>query len=265
MIDSEQKRSRQASATLTFALHLLGLVLLLSQRPYPAVLEPPLSPLKVDLLVAVPPPAAAPPEVSAARPTKLPASIPDGPKSKTSRAELPTALVQAGSARPEVLDTTQPLIPFPQPMVAPTPLVDLGSGTGTGSAASSGAGEGGGAGGDGSGGGGTGGRGGEDLQGSGGTAPQRPDWIVKPLWEMARVNPLKARAHKVDGSVTLSCVVDKQNRARHCEILNESPLNYGFGAATLRLSAWFRIKPPVVNGQPQHNVRVRIPIYFDNR
>jgi protein TonB len=92
-----------------------------------------------------------------------------------------------------------------------------------------------------------------------------PSWIEKPTgWDMLQANPLRAQADHVSGGATLACLVDKRTRARDCFVLRESPGDYGFGTAALKLTGIFRIKPPIVNGRPRYDVRVRVPVYFEN-
>jgi protein TonB len=89
--------------------------------------------------------------------------------------------------------------------------------------------------------------------------------MVKPTdLQMRKANPSRARLALVSGGAVISCLVTPRNRARDCHILTESPRDYGFGDAAIQLSIHFRIKPPERDGRPRHDVRVRIPVYFDN-
>ena len=58
--------------------------------------------------------------------------------------------------------------------------------------------------------------------------------------------------------VDLSCLVTPKTRVQSCRLISESPEGYGIGDAVLKMSKVFRVKPPVVDGQPRYDVRVHI-------
>jgi periplasmic protein TonB len=92
----------------------------------------------------------------------------------------------------------------------------------------------------------------------------RPEWIqILSQAQMRPYFPRKAIYDRVDGRAALACQVDRHNRARNCRVLSESPPGFGFGIAALRMSRLFRIRPPRVNGLPERDAWVRIPIDFD--
>ncbi len=90
------------------------------------------------------------------------------------------------------------------------------------------------------------------------------DWIVKPsAKDMNAQFPSVARRHKVSGRVVLACLIDSENRARNCRILQETPRQYDFGVAAIEAARTFQIRAPVLDGRARHDVWVRIPIAFD--
>jgi len=246
---TKREQVRQAGAAFSLVLHLLLLALLLSSRPFPGIAPPePEPPLSVALDPEPPPPV--PVEVKRVEPRDH-AAQPGGSSSSDIRIEPPP-------------DLSRPILPTEAPSFLPSDpglqrsgedQTGPGSGSGAGSGSGTGSGTGGGAG-----------------PGSGGRADDggvetlvRPSWIVKPTeMQMRDANPIRAQYGRVSGGAVISCFVTPRNRARNCHILSESPPGYGFGAAVIQLSVHFRIRPPERGGRPRYDVRVRIPVYFDN-
>jgi hypothetical protein len=106
--------------------------------------------------------------------------------------------------------------------------------------------------------------------GSGGDATaERPDWIEKPTSdERMAVLSSSAFTDHANGWAVLSCLVTRAKTVRSCKVLSESvdsagQRRYAFGKSALRLSQYFRIRPPVRNGQPRYDIRVRIPVFWN--
>jgi protein TonB len=175
-----------------------------------------------------------------------------GPEERAGAAGAPSPRSDIRADGPAPASIT--VAPSPLPALLPSPTGSpgtggIGTGTGTGLV-----GEGPGAGGRGP---------GQGSEGTAGEIMTGPDWIVRPTDAQMRVYfPRAAIERRTNGIALLGCQVDAGNRARHCRILGENPRGLGFGAAGLRFSRLFRIRPPQRDGRAQHDSWVRIPIYF---
>jgi hypothetical protein len=90
-------------------------------------------------------------------------------------------------------------------------------------------------------------------------------WIRKPTAvDWATNFPRKAKGVADNARVVLSCRITAGNRVKDCRIVSEKPTGYGIGQAVLRMSSMFRVKPVEVDGRPQYDLRVRIPLAFVN-
>lgn len=248
----EERPFRERGVALTAALHALVLLGLMAYRPMVESDEAPRAPIRIVLIPDTPipptPPIVAEP-VSARQPGRPMDSKRPEPKRKPAGAP--------GGGRPQVVDLSLALLHSDLPDLVSG--ITLGSGAGDGLGKGKGAGTGTGLAGTGR---------GFGSGGGGGEPPsdlQIAEWIVKPENMVSRYYPLKAMEKRATGTVMLACYVDEQNRVRRCKILSELPRYLDFGKATLRLSKLFRVKPPVVDGRPRYDLRVRIPVTMEYR
>lgn len=90
-----------------------------------------------------------------------------------------------------------------------------------------------------------------------------PDYASTPRGEdVVTYYPKAAAAANIEGRATIDCTVDEQGLLRGCIVLNEEPAGAGFGAAALRLSPLFKMRPMTKDGVPVAGGAIRIPIRF---
>jgi len=91
----------------------------------------------------------------------------------------------------------------------------------------------------------------------------RPSWVSRPLGEdLARNFPRGAMRAELSGKATIRCRVSSQGGREACEVADEMPAGYGFGAAVLRLAPLFKMETRDQNGRETAGGTVRIPILF---
>lgn len=94
--------------------------------------------------------------------------------------------------------------------------------------------------------------------------PTGPAEITNPRWlrvprELARYYPSRALAREIRGQVVLDCLVDVYG-SLNCSVLSETPANWGFGEAALRISRDYRMAPAMRDGLAvEGRYRMRVP------
>lgn len=107
-----------------------------------------------------------------------------------------------------------------------------------------------------------------DFVGPADYGPPGPAEITNPRWlrrpqSLASYYPRRALARDISGQVLLDCLVDT-NGALNCAIISETPLNWGFGEAALRIARDHRMVPATHDGQAvQGRYRMRVPFELD--
>jgi TonB family protein len=103
--------------------------------------------------------------------------------------------------------------------------------------------------------------------GSGSGSPvkiTKPDWLRTPNAQLfADLYPRQAQAYRVSGQTNLNCRVAVSGSLVDCVVIDESPAGFGFGAAALKMSTAFQMRPMSKNGLPVSGAQVNIPITFN--
>jgi len=88
-------------------------------------------------------------------------------------------------------------------------------------------------------------------------------WLSAPSYaDVFAAYPAKARNPRVDGHVTLNCVVAKDGLLKQCATITEAPSGMGFAEAAKRLSKHFVADMPTVRPRATGEIWVHLPIAF---
>lgn len=89
------------------------------------------------------------------------------------------------------------------------------------------------------------------------------DWAERPTpEELAPGYPELAQHLALEGVVRLRCEVAPTGVLTDCRVAHESPKGMGFGPAALKMSATFKMRPPLQPGARHPDTTVQIPITF---
>ena len=77
--------------------------------------------------------------------------------------------------------------------------------------------------------------------------------------DLEREYPRVALLMGLAGHATMTCKALTDGRLDDCHVVEEDPIGLGFGAATVRTAAFFRVKPATRNGQPIE-AKITIPL-----
>jgi TonB family protein len=89
-----------------------------------------------------------------------------------------------------------------------------------------------------------------------------PQWVRQPR-DLARYYPERALRREVEGRVVLDCGVSIRG-ALDCAVVSETPANWGFGEAALRISRDYQMVPAMRGGVPVE-ARHRMVVPFEIR
>lgn len=98
-----------------------------------------------------------------------------------------------------------------------------------------------------------------------GPAPKvtKPDWLRRPSGvDMARYYPERAMRLEMQGATAILCGVTGEGVLENCVVDGETPIDMGFGEASVKMSRLFRMKPLDSTGRPVEGAAVRIPIVW---
>ena len=80
--------------------------------------------------------------------------------------------------------------------------------------------------------------------------------------EAGRWYPDRAQRMEVDGKVVLDCRVTREGLLEDCNVKSETPPEYDFARAALKLTPLFKLKPPTRKEKAAGVVRRLIPVSF---
>lgn len=91
----------------------------------------------------------------------------------------------------------------------------------------------------------------------------RPDWLERPTAaQFTRYYPDRAARRGVQGRAEIACRVTAGGRLEACAVASERPDGEGFGAAAVKMSRHFKMRPMTRDGVPVAGGTIRIPIRF---
>jgi TonB family protein len=80
--------------------------------------------------------------------------------------------------------------------------------------------------------------------------------------DIMRYYPARAEQMAVEGTATMTCNVTAAGRLAGCVVVSETPPDFGFGDAALKMSPLFKMRPLTREGAAVEGGKVTIPIRF---
>ncbi|HZK98901.1 MAG TPA: energy transducer TonB, partial [Caulobacteraceae bacterium] len=91
----------------------------------------------------------------------------------------------------------------------------------------------------------------------------RPDWLRRPTGDdVNQFYPERAQRMEVSGRASITCVVTASGTLSGCSVSSEEPGDQGFGAAALKMSHLFKMRPQTKDGAPVGGATITVPISF---
>jgi len=89
------------------------------------------------------------------------------------------------------------------------------------------------------------------------------EWRARPSGDMAsRYYPDRAQRMEVGGQAVVDCRIGPEGKLEDCKVLSESPAEYGFGEAAIRLTKFMELAPPSEKDKRKGRMRRIIPVGF---
>src|SRR4051794_31735054 len=86
-----------------------------------------------------------------------------------------------------------------------------------------------------------------------------PEWIQRPTGaDLRRFYPMEAARREKEGRAVIVCGVTGEGTLTDCKVVEEAPIDLGFGDAALKLSTRFRMRPTTPDGQAVAGGTIRI-------
>lgn len=96
-------------------------------------------------------------------------------------------------------------------------------------------------------------------------AEETRDYVIRPVWTRTPTvsdmhNYYPVRAGTKGGKAALECRIDAAGAFSACTVTSETPTDVDLGAAALKLSRLFRMKPKDAEGKPVEGRWLMLPI-----
>lgn len=94
-------------------------------------------------------------------------------------------------------------------------------------------------------------------------ASNAPTWAELPSAAAVHAAyPSAAKRRQISGRAKIKCRVNLKGRLEDCVVIGETPPGWGFGQGALTMSAKFRMRPRVKDGEPVGGASVTVPVSF---